>query len=797
MSPVELRQVTHEELVIALWKLTYTKNPRFLGNYPQALPQETEQQASTTTITTTTTTTAAVITAITKTAAAVATTTTAAATTAATTAQATIAIAPAATAITVATTAVGRGAGGTGATEKRYHSVSGANNTNTAREDRCLCADCLGNNCGCDSATNGQTLGKSSPSHRQECFGDEVHGMRLHDPMTPNHGGSMRRSISQESHQSAPDGGCSGTYIQTYPDSKSSPSSIVTANLPSLDATGTQIKHKETPSSLNTKEYQDFNNANVRITNRDHTNSRPNHDQSAINSSNSDNHNNDSLATPSNIPYNISKSTGEMDDRISQQQQLPSPRHLLQPGVPIDVADYFHTKDVAEHPRQRHPQTLPIITTDGTVVIKKKDLELNVNETFLHDDDPYDPLLLYHSRLYLSDPPSISQLIDVRFVFAAHQIPRGTEFAHLVGHLRFRHTVDTYLIPHESTSVYEDQDIVFGMTGTLDRVRRALHDFLRSIVPRATKFTLWRFCLLVPRAIVQSLIGSHDDIVITGYAPKRSTESLLPVLRKAMAGIYGPIRGAKQEHLLTLESCSFTTVINAVYFVAKTLGEHNISQDSYQGYYRGGRRSVIPKEMKLMWDNGCIMTNLDPRVPAGYVLRPGVKFNLKEMHKRKFHFQFYLRENQVEMLAGESGVLIRSFCKQLSVSISISDPMLNSRDFYRRCNIGGDELESIARATVAITDWLNKMLHTREREMVAFIPFRVQAKIQESCAPVIRISESIKLSEPEGDRVRLEPDEEEYVLKILWDDEAALHAGIVALLEAMYDKPTTPRTPQT
>ncbi|KAF9347892.1 hypothetical protein BGX26_000665 [Mortierella sp. AD094] len=435
-----------------------------------------------------------------------------------------------------------------------------------------------------------------------------------------------------------------------------------------------------------------------------------------------------------------------------------------------------------------------IVDKDDSVFRTKKSVELKVGKTFLRRNNPNNPLLLYHSRAYLEDIPNVNQLVDMRFVFAAHQLPRGAEFAHFAGPLRARHMVDTYLIPHESTQAYENQDVVFGISGTLDRVRSGIHSFLQNTVPRPLKFTLWRFCLLVPRVIIQSLLGSRED-TINDYAPKSFIESSVPVLKKALARIYGPICGAEREHLLTIESCSFGIIMNAIGYVGKLLVEHNVPQDSYQGYYRGGRKSVIPMEMKLSWDRGHSTTAMDARVPAGYVLRPEIQSRLKEMHRRRYHLQFIMDVKHAETLSGEGGAMVRRLCGTLKVEICISEGILakeNKEDKFRVCDIGGEDLKSMGAASREIMHWMENMFLS-ECLICIYIPHRVAAKASEWCDPSFQ-HRIVSLSEAEyhtkRDRARLEPDEEESVLQIWSQNGDGFQSGVATVLEAIYDRGT-------
>ncbi|KAF9200633.1 hypothetical protein BGZ49_009128 [Haplosporangium sp. Z 27] len=417
-------------------------------------------------------------------------------------------------------------------------------------------------------------------------------------------------------------------------------------------------------------------------------------------------------------------------------------------------------------------------------------VELKVDGAFDRENVSDDPLHFYHSRHYLEGVSNVNQLVDIRFVFAAHQLPRGAEFAQLLDPIRKRCMVDTYLIPHETTRVYEDQDVIFGISGTMDHVRQGIHDFLYITVPRAKMFTLWRQCLLVPRVVIHSLIGLRE-LSATDSTPTYPVESSVPILKKAMARIYGPIRGAKQEHLLTIESCSFSTIMNAIVFVGNMLMEHSVSQDSCHGYYRGGRRSVIPEYMRISWDKDHAKTRMDARVPAGYVLRQEMHLNLKEMHKKRYHLQFIMDIAHAEFLAGEAGAMVRSRCDSLMTDICISDGILGlkgNEDRFRVCNVSGNDLKLVGTACKEIMFWMGNML-LGEWSMNIYIPHRVVLKASEW--PCVVFQHSIhSLAEAERQtrkyEPRLEPDEEESVVRIWSRNAEGFQSGILAVLEAIY-----------
>src|SRR5690554_52968 len=181
---------------------------------------------------------------------------------------------------------------------------------------------------------------------------------------------------------------------------------------------------------------------------------------------------------------------------------------------------------------------------------------------FTDSSKPLGLHLYYHTRHYLEPVTTKDPLVHVRFVFAAHQLPRGDEFSDLVGPIRIKHAIDAYLIPHESKPIDYDQDVALGLSGTLDRVCSGLRNLLKKMAPNPEAFSFWRLDLLVQRTLKHLFVGEHDD-------PGDSASAVAPCLRRAMGHWYGRIPSANDESILTLQSCSLDTIMNAVNYVGQ------------------------------------------------------------------------------------------------------------------------------------------------------------------------------------------------------------------------------------
>ncbi|KAI1295057.1 hypothetical protein EDD11_008049 [Mortierella claussenii] len=478
-----------------------------------------------------------------------------------------------------------------------------------------------------------------------------------------------------------------------------------------------------------------------------------------------------------------------------------SPLILSSPSPPSNSA--ITHSEVAEFPghdlvrcKPRHGRTMVIVERGGTTLTLERDDEVIVCNDLLQDEGELDSsLFAYHSDQYLKYMTTTTQLVHLRFVFAAHQLPRGVEFTNLTGPLRAHNLVDTYMIPHESNRVHEDHDVVLGLSGARSRVGPAVQEFLCSIAPKQGVFNLWRICLLVPRSVIHLLL--HMKL---GLPPQeessRVLDSSIPCLRRAQGRSYGPVPGSTHEYLFSLESCCLDTIKAAIEYVARVLASSDVSQESCEGYYRGARRSIIPKEVRGCWEQREGVTQMHTRVPAGYVLRPEIRSCLKVMHTRRYHLQFILTAEQAALLSGEHGTFVRQLCGSKFVIVCISDQIIPDKDEVRVCDVGGDELDAITGAVVAIVCWIVEMT-LGDWSVGFYIPERMACKLrtyqlrgdwkdqgfQHDVYGLFDVERLARLNV-----TQLEPAEEEYILKIRSDSQAeGLRFAVAAAMIAMYE----------
>lgn len=375
-------------------------------------------------------------------------------------------------------------------------------------------------------------------------------------------------------------------------------------------------------------------------------------------------------------------------DSWTPQQPSPSPAspatspHMLHKARKHpEVVDQYRGNDTKKV-KPRHELGVTKMVKGKTLLLPRGD-DARISESICRDRRELDAsMFLLHSRSYLDPVTESNPLANIRLVFAAHQLPRGAEFADLVGPLRRDCMIDTYMIPHESVRVREDHDIILGFSGTLERVCDALWALLRQMAPKVSGFMLWRLCLLVPTRCIGYFMGSnetkqYDDLEDRRYS---RVESSVPCLRKAMGCTYGPLPGARQECLISIESCSLETIMEAVFFIGDGLTKNEDPYESCHGYYKGGAISVIPRHVQLPWNLRDMASRVDRRVPAGYIMRPEMHGCLRVMQNKRYHLQFLLTIEQACGLAGESGAVFRAFHLPKEATVSISDQLLLLND---------------------------------------------------------------------------------------------------------------------
>ncbi|KAF9366941.1 hypothetical protein BGX34_000062 [Mortierella sp. NVP85] len=367
---------------------------------------------------------------------------------------------------------------------------------------------------------------------------------------------------------------------------------------------------------------------------------------------------------------------------------LPSPSQLSPLSSPPLPYNHRRISDISDFSRgielkgkkPKHGRSVSVIEKGGVMYRLEPDDDVQVYGGGLRDKDKLDDsLFLYHSREYLEPATESDPLVNIRLVFTAHQLPRGADFARLVGPLRKEFTIDTYMIPHESVHVNDDDDVVLGLCGTLERICKGLRALLRSMVPREDGFMIWRLCLLIPVRTIGCLIGSSES-THDNTAHGNQVESSIPCLAKAMGCSYGPIPGARRECLFTIESCSVETIMGAVEYIGKSLIQTDDPNESCHGYYKGGQKTMIPRHVQLPWSLRHMAARMDQRVPAGYILRPEMHGCLRHMQHKRFHLQFLLTVGQALELAGDSGVMFRTFSIPTDVMVSISDQIMSPID---------------------------------------------------------------------------------------------------------------------
>ncbi|KAF9986848.1 hypothetical protein BGZ75_001352 [Mortierella antarctica] len=273
-------------------------------------------------------------------------------------------------------------------------------------------------------------------------------------------------------------------------------------------------------------------------------------------------------------------------------------------------------------------------------------------------------LFHYHTRQYLEAVTTSDPMVDIRLVFTAHHLPRGDDFVNLLGPLRVKHLIDTYVIPHEFTSVDEDSDVVLGLSGTLSRVCDALEGLLQSLASRSGSFALWLLYLLVPCPISHLLVGVHDWELGNGMH-RGVVDSLIPSFQKVMGRLHGPISVAQDECIFSLQSCSLSTIMDAVMLVGEICSQEEAAVGGCSHFYRGGHPSVLPKEIVPHAPDLLMPTALDPKVPAGYILRQEMRNCIKDLQKTPHHLQLILPTADVQLLAEEQDTTLRNLLDPL------------------------------------------------------------------------------------------------------------------------------------
>ncbi|KAF9427170.1 hypothetical protein BGZ94_005372 [Podila epigama] len=402
-----------------------------------------------------------------------------------------------------------------------------------------------------------------------------------------------------------------------------------------------------------------------------------------------------------------------------------------------------------------------------------------------------EPFYLLHADRHLEVITERDPMVTIRFVFLASQLPRSAGFAKSLGILRQRHLIDTYMIPHETRPVHPDEDIVLGFAGTLDRVCLALGDFLSGLMLSPDRFFMWQLCVLIPRRIHYMFIGEYDDQLVYDEENDMAESSIMQ-LRKVQTRRYGPIgKQAPDESLLTLESCSLGNILDAIRFIGEQfIADESANGPADDGFYCGGRPSVIPAA--LMEHAECFggaAAKLHRGTPVSYVTRPLLYHG--RMQLRRFHLQLLLTVTQAGYIIGAKGERINLLSEKTGAIFEITRDKFK---LVRICDLGGHDLSTLVRATVAVVESLYYS-NQAEWEIGVYVPQRVVdvLKVEQSLVndrvQVTIMSVQQAEQAPRGSKptFRLEPSEVESVavLRSL-NDITGIERAVRTVLKIMY-----------
>ncbi|KAF9961351.1 hypothetical protein BGZ72_004060 [Mortierella alpina] len=404
-------------------------------------------------------------------------------------------------------------------------------------------------------------------------------------------------------------------------------------------------------------------------------------------------------------------------------------------------------------------------------------------------------LFHYHTRQYLEAVTTSDPMVDIRLVFTAHHLPRGDDFVNLLGPLRVKHMVDTYVIPHEFASVDEDSDVVLGLSGTISRVCDALEGLLQSLASQSGGLALWLLYLLVPCPISHLLVGVHDwelgDDMHRGVV-----ESLVPSFQKVMGRLYGPISVAQDECIFSVQSCNLSTIMEAVMLVGEICSQEEAAVGSCSHFYRGGHPSVLPKEVVHHTPDLLLMsTAMDPKVPAGYLLRPEMRNCIKDLQKTRHHLQLTMLTADAQLLAEEQDTTLRNHLGPLGACVRISDPISIQDDVYRVCDVGVDGRTALVMAVMEVVRWMVRK-SLAGWSIKVYIPERVVAALKSPGAVSSWRSQGIDFDvkpsvafrgQGSGTSVALEPAEQESVLLVSQSAAVDIENAVRQVVTMIYD----------
>ncbi|KAF8944744.1 hypothetical protein BGZ47_003740 [Haplosporangium gracile] len=452
--------------------------------------------------------------------------------------------------------------------------------------------------------------------------------------------------------------------------------------------------------------------------------------------------------------------------------------------------------DLLNGPIAHGPDACVIEERGSITFIEQHDEGLILESKSLVEDGPDDPLLMVHTRRYL-DPVTVNDpLLHLRLVMPAGQLPRGDTFARMSGHLRARHSIDTFLIPHESSNIPSHHDVVLGLSGTLDRVCRALEDLLERLVHGTGGFVFWSLSLLIPLDIIHLVAEGRKER--SPLEPRISfSRCSLPRLKNATGRVYDSI-SKTDECILSIQSCSLDVILNAVRCLGDVMAQEEDVLLMCEEFYTGGWPSVIPVERKLPKELTHSSTNLDRLTPLGYILRSEMKECLQVIRISRYHIQLLLSETHASLLTSEHGTFVRRLCRNAGALISFSG-VVSTVDGspIQFCDIGSNNTKALEVSVHEIIRWLYEMA-SGGWSILIVVPERIAVpwRSRENVASWTRrgFLHTVKdMSEfcrsATADAFELEPAEEESVLDIKSKTMGpGIQAAVRAILSAMYSR---------
>ncbi|KAG0096330.1 hypothetical protein BGZ93_004713 [Podila epicladia] len=346
------------------------------------------------------------------------------------------------------------------------------------------------------------------------------------------------------------------------------------------------------------------------------------------------------------------------------------------------------------------------IAQNSPIMDKNRLKRLLINDRF-ECTTPY--VHAYDTR-YLDMVAESDACVTIRLVFLARQLPRSLTFSKMMAPLRSTHLVDTFMIPNENKAVDLSSDVVVGFSGTLDRVCRALRDFLQDITSTRHAPYVWGLCVLVPFEIQSDLMGGYD-LTITYDLEHGWFESSIPELHNVLGRGYGPVQGnvKDDDHVFTLQSASLPSILTAIRYIGEQIIHNEASSLASDSFYTGGSPSVIPQALFANADLfRATAVKFEHGVPLGYLLRPEMSQSWFRMMNQRLHLQVLLTTEQaIYLMASSNGVDTRM--QQLRANRSVYLEISRNRGSPDRvCDIGGNNHRDIAKVVAGLVDMLQQ-----------------------------------------------------------------------------------------